>query len=196
MKMSNFVRVRIIAFSHFTSSATSVKIIFMKINYTLKAVETDKELIHLSKLAYEIWHEYFPALLSEAQINYMVEKFQSYDALKTAIENGCEYFLLKKGEMPVGYVGIREEERFLFLSKLYLRKDYRGKGLGYDMLETVLETAERRKKEGVYLTVNRFNDQAIRLYAKIGFQTTREQLTDIGNGFVMDDFIMEYRFPK
>lgn len=168
----------------------------MKINYTLKAVETDKELIHLSQLANEIWHEYFPALLSEAQIDYMVKKFQSYDALKTAIESGYEYFLLKKGEMPVGYVGIHEEERLLFLSKLYLRKDYRGKGLGYDMLKTVLETAERRKKEGVYLTVNRFNATAIRLYTKIGFQTVKEQLADIGNGFVMDDFIMEYRFPK
>lgn len=168
----------------------------MKNNYTLKAVATEKELVSLSKLAYDIWHEYFPALLSEAQIDYMVEKFQSYDALKTAIENGYEYFLLKKGEMPVGYVGTHEEERLLFLSKLYLLKEYRGKGLGYDMLQTVLETAEHRKKEGVYLTVNRFNAAAIRLYTKIGFQKVKEQIADIGNGFVMDDFIMEYRFPK
>lgn len=50
-------------------------------------IQTDEEIQKLVKLAFEIWHEYWTVILSQAQIDYMVDKFQSYDAIKNQIEN-------------------------------------------------------------------------------------------------------------
>ena len=44
----------------------------------------------------------------------------------------------------------------------------------------------------MYLTVNKGNLRAVRAYEKFGFVRTEEQVSDIGNGFVMDDFVYEF----
>ena len=55
---------------------------------------TNEELIlNVATMAEEIWHEYFPALISEEQIDYMLEKFLSFDSIFEQIQNGYEYFL-------------------------------------------------------------------------------------------------------
>ena len=54
---------------------------------------TNEELVlNVATMAEEIWHEYFPSLISEEQIDYMLEKFLSFDALLEQIQNGYEYF--------------------------------------------------------------------------------------------------------
>ena len=80
----------------------------------------------------------------------------------------------------------------LFLSKLYLRSDKRGRGIASLMLSRVFEDARRLGKNSVYLTVNKHNDHAVEVYKKVGFTVTDTAVTDIGGGYVMDDFIMEY----
>ncbi len=84
-----------------------------------------------------------------------------------------------------------DDDRF-FLSKLYLRGDKRGRGTASMMMKKVFEEAEKSGKKRVYLTVNKHNDHAVAVYKKIGFVTIDEVVTDIGSGYVMDDYIMEY----
>ena len=50
----------------------------------------------LADLASEIWHEYWPCILSEKQIEYMVDKFQSEKAIEKQIkdENYTYYFII------------------------------------------------------------------------------------------------------
>ena len=60
------------------------------------------------------------------------------------------------------------------------------------MLEKVFEEARDNGKSEVYLTVNKHNDHAIDVYKKKGFTVTDEVVTDIGGGYVMDDYIMTY----
>ena len=43
----------------------------------------------------------------------------------------------------------------------------------------------------MYLTVNKHNELAIRAYRGTGFDVIDSVETDIGEGFVMDDYIME-----
>lgn len=45
--------------------------------------KNEKDLKEVAILAEKIWHEFFPGIISEAQIDYMVEQFQSFDAMKT-----------------------------------------------------------------------------------------------------------------
>ena len=55
--------------------------------------ETDSEIQNIATLAEEIWNQHFVPIIGKAQVDYMVEKFQSYPALKSQIENdGYEYY--------------------------------------------------------------------------------------------------------
>ena len=61
----------------------------------------------LAKLASKIWHEYWPCLLSEDQINYMVKNFQSEEAISEQIKNECyQYYFLIQNKEIIGYTGI------------------------------------------------------------------------------------------
>lgn len=153
------------------------------------------ELRQIAELADEIWHECFVGIISNGQIDYMVEKFQSLGAMTEQIENqGYTYFAVRDNGELCGYIGGKPEEddRF-FLSKLYLHKNSRGRGIASLMLAKVFDEARKTGKKRVYLTVNKHNDRAIAVYKKTGFVTVDTAVTDIGNNYVMDDFIMEYK---
>lgn len=153
---------------------------------------SDAQIEALAALADEIWHEFFPAVISEGQIDYMLEKFQSAPAMREQIAtDNYRYYFVMLGDETIGYVGIRPETELLFLSKLYLKKQYRGRGYGRQMIEFVAQQARELGKSGVYLTVNRFNDGSVGVYHATGFTVARTQVTDIGGGYVMDDYVFQ-----
>ena len=161
---------------------------------SLRAV-SQAEIPELASLASDIWHEYFPCILTDGQIDYMVDRFQSEGAMRDQIsEKGYRYYFLVRGGETVGYTGIMAEGDALFISKLYLKKEFRGKGLGTEALGLIFDICRSEGFGRTYLTVNRGNAKAIRAYERNGFVTIRSQVADIGNGYVMDDFVMEKRF--
>ncbi len=161
---------------------------------TIRKVSSDTEISEIAALADKIWHECFTDIISAGQIAYMLEKFQSYSAMFRQIteQDYCYYAVRDDGEL-CGYIVVKPEndDRF-FLSKLYLRSDKRGRGIASEMLEKVIEEAEKSGKKKVYLTVNKHNAHAIAVYKKTGFVIADEVVTGIGAGYVMDDYIMEY----
>lgn len=154
-------------------------------------MDTDEKLIDLSILASEIWHEYFPSILSSAQIDYMVEKFQSYRAMSEQVKNGYEYYFLEVDGEIAGYTGIHEEDGSLFLSKLYVKKDFRGRHISSGAMRFLCGICKSRGLNKIWLTVNRENEHTIEVYRHFGFKTVRTQDAGIGGGFVMNDYIME-----
>lgn len=143
----------------------------------------------LASLASEIWHEYWPCILSEEQIEYMVKKFQSQEALQDQILNqNYNYYFISSNNNIIGYFGIKEEKDFLFLSKLYIKKDFRHLGFGEKAFDKIKELGCKK----IRLTVNKYNKNSINAYKKYGFKIIDSVVTDIGKNFVMDDFIMEY----
>lgn len=145
-------------------------------------------------IAEEIWQECFVDIISENQINYMVDKFQSLDAIKNQIANeNYIYYAVYCDDKLCGYIAIKEEEEKLFLSKLYLHKDYRGKGIASIMFEKIFDEGRKKSKKSVYLTVNKHNKIAIDVYKAKGLKITDSVVTDIGEGYVMDDYIFEYQ---
>ena len=155
---------------------------------TFQKVENN-QIKELAGLASAIWHEYWICLLSPRQIDYMVGNFQSEKAIKNQIENEgyTYYFIIKNGE-KAGYFGISDKNDYLFLSKLYLKKEFRHNGLGTKTFEKIKQIANGKS---VRLTVNKQNINSINAYKKWGFKTIDSVVTDIGSGFVMDDYIME-----
>ena len=160
---------------------------------TLEPVK-ESDIPDLASLASKIWHEYFPIILSNEQIDYMVDKFQSVHAMKDQISHGYHYYFINLDGKRIGYTGLEPEGDALFISKVYLMKDYRGRGLGSETIKNIFIMCETEGFRSAYLTVNKNNKKAISAYQRNGFVTVRSQVTDIGNGFVMDDYVMEKVF--
>lgn len=147
----------------------------------------------LAQLTSEIWHEYWVEILSPEQINYMVEKFQSEEAItKQIAEENYTYFYIEQNNNIAGYIGLSKKEDYLFLSKLYIKKDFRHQGIGTQVFEFIKNFAQKNNYKRIILTVNKYNSNTIKAYYKWGFKEIDSVVTDIGNGFVMDDYIMEY----
>lgn len=155
--------------------------------------KSDAEILEIANLAEEIWHQHFTPIIGEAQVNYMVDKFQSYPAIKAQIEqDGYEYYQLLSSHTLAGYIGIHPEEHALFLSKLYIKKDCRGQHLATEAFHFLIELCKERGLKKIWLTCNKHNDNTLAVYQHLGFAITDEQVADIGNGFVMDDYILTY----
>ena len=146
----------------------------------------------LAQKANVVWHDAFKDILTLQQIEYMIEKFQSFNALSQAInQNNYEYFFIKFADNIAGYTGIKDENERLFLSKLYILKEYRGKKIASKVFEFIENSAKEKNLKSVWLTVNRNNNHAIEVYKHKGYIITATKIADIGNGFVMDDYIFE-----
>lgn len=147
----------------------------------------------LSLLAAEIWNESNLSFITKEQIDYMLDKFQSEKAVKEQIiHENYIYFFIICNDKKAGYIGLSNKKDYLFLSKLYIKKEFRHKGLGSKSFEYIKEYAKSLKHKKIRLTVNKNNTNAFSAYKKWGFKVVDEVVTDIGSNYVMDDFIMEY----
>ncbi|AZN41501.1 GNAT family N-acetyltransferase [Paenibacillus albus] len=159
---------------------------------TFPPVETEEQIMELAQLAAEIWREYYVSIITMEQIDFMIGKFQSAQAIKDQIhQQGYEYYSIQNDGHAVGYMSVRQEEGKLFLSKFYIAKEHRGHGYASKAMVFLVQLCQERSLSDIWLTVNRHNEASIAVYEKKGFQIVREQVADIGNGYVMDDYVME-----
>ncbi|MGM9637286.1 MAG: GNAT family N-acetyltransferase [Eubacteriales bacterium] len=151
----------------------------------------DDQIKRLSELASEIQLEYYTPITGEGQTRYMLDKFQSPDAIKTQItDENYIYYLLSEENQPFGYLGIQPQGRCLFLSKFYIKKEMRSRGYGREALEFLVDLCREQRMDTIWLTVNRHNLDTIEIYKKLGFSVDRELKRDIGEGYVADDYVM------
>lgn len=159
------------------------------IHFQIATTKVDFEIIET--LANVIWREHYIPIVGKAQIDYMLKKFQSVKAIRKQVSEGFEYYIILYKDEAVGYLAVKEEVDTLFLSKIYVLEKYRGKGIG----KTAMQLAEQRAKKlnlaSIYLTVNKNNTNSIKAYQKMGFENLGSLITDIGNGYVMDDYKMQ-----
>jgi ribosomal protein S18 acetylase RimI-like enzyme len=149
--------------------------------------------VELAALARAIWTEHYTPIIGAGQVEYMLARFQSADKIMNDIgANGYRYFMAYCGSKPVGYFAVKPEEdkKALFLSKLYVDKNSRGQGISRLMLDRMMAMAQEAGLDYIWLTVNKHNDTTISIYKRLGFRIVDELVTDIGNGYVMDDYIM------
>lgn len=181
---------------------------------TFQPVRTDEEIARLAQVADTIWHEYWPAIIGTAQTDYMVEKFQSVSAITRDIaQHDYRYWMLVDEDgRTVGFTGGATErmtgdaahdaaihhsdvvdgrwrKRF-FISKIYLYAAERGKHYASRVIEFYEQLCSDEGLPAMYLTVNRDNELGVRAYKGRGFAVVDEGDTDIGQGFLMTDYIM------
>ena len=155
---------------------------------------TSAESIQITaNLAREIWHEHFPIIIGVKQVNYMLQTLQSESAIALQIQEGMYYYLIQTLDHPIGYLAVKPESetQSLFLSKLYLLQKCRGQGLGHQAIAFVEALALEMGLASITLTCNKNNHAALQVYHHLGFTTIDSMVKDIGQGFVMDDYILE-----
>ena len=165
----------------------------------MRAVKTTPDQEELASLASQIWNEYWPALIGQDQTNYMVERFQSLPAIQRDMaEHAYEYwFVMDEDGQTCGYTGghVEPETNRFFISKIYLKSSCRGRHLAADVISFYVGLCRERGLAAMYLTVNKHNELGIRCYRGRGFAVIDAVETSIGEGFVMDDYIMEKKVP-
>ncbi len=144
----------------------------------------------IARLASIIWNQHYTAIIGQAQVDYMLDKFQSVEAIKHQITDNYFYFILQYDNIPAGYIAIKPEQKSLFLSKIYVLEDFRGKKIGKTAMQFIEDRAITENLSAIRLTVNKNNVNSISAYQKLGFVITRSLIVDIGNGYVMDDYEM------
>jgi len=157
----------------------------------IERVDSETEISTVSDLAHTIWNEYYTTIIGQAQVDYMLEKYQSREAISLQIsKEGYEYYLVSSALIPMMYIGIIEKPGEMFLSKLYVLEQGRGKGFGRIAINFLLSRCRDMNLNYITLTVNKNNIKAIAAYEKLGFEKYGEVVTDIGSGYVMDDYLM------
>jgi ribosomal protein S18 acetylase RimI-like enzyme len=152
----------------------------------------------LAELGAVIWTEHYTPIVGAAQVAYMLEKFQSAGAMAAQVAGqGYVYTMAWADERPAGYAGVKpEDDGSLFLSKFYMLKEFRGRGIGRRLFEHVTRPFIQAGGTKIWLTVNRKNAGSIAVYRKLGFTVERELAADIGEGYVMDDYVMALTLPR
>jgi GNAT superfamily N-acetyltransferase len=168
----------------------------MTVNIT--RVSTPDDMAAVARLAQEIWPQHFTPIIGKAQVDYMLEQFQSAGAVLSQIGSGWEYYLAVFDHETVAYAGLVPEvdSKRMMLSKIYVKESARGKGVGRSIMDFVERKCRDEGFNLIWLTVNRFNSGPISWYRHRGFVTVDEVKKDIGGGFVMDDYIMEKVIEK
>lgn len=149
------------------------------------------EIEALSALATAIVREHYDPIIGPEQNDYMLEKFQSPAALRAQMAAGYRYFRVDVAGRAAGFLAFYPREGKMYLSKLYLTKEWRGQGIGRAMVDFVAAAARREGLAAVFLNVNRDNAASIAFYRRLGFHKSREEKNPIGNGFFMDDLVLE-----
>ena len=158
----------------------------------IREIFSEADVRRLAKVAREVWREANVAFCTLEQVEYMIEKFQSFEAITGQFMQGYRYFLIEDGDEILGYFGVQNQGERLFLSKFYILKQNRGRGLFSMGLQRMIDICKEDGLESIYLTVNSNNTHAYEVYLAKGFKVIAEECADIGFGFVMDDYIMEY----
>ncbi len=145
------------------------------------------------ELTKKIWPVAYGAILSKAQLDFMIQKFYNETALLELMQKGHIFYLAQdEKENYVGFVSyeINSVPDKTKIHKIYVLPETQGTGLGRQFFELVKEQAKENNQKAIFLNVNKYNN-ALHFYTKLGFSIVNDEVIDIGEGYVMDDYIME-----
>lgn len=149
----------------------------------------------VADLAERIWPHTYAEYISEEQIKYMLNLMYNQGELLSQLEKGYVFLVASDEDKDVGfacYSVIDTEKDIYKLHKIYVLPEMHGKGVGKILMNEVINLAKRKGGKTLQLNVNK-NNKAADFYVKNGFTIKESMVLDIGNGFVMDDYVMELK---
>ncbi|MNK15890.1 Protease synthase and sporulation negative regulatory protein PAI 1 [compost metagenome] len=147
----------------------------------------------INDLAIKTWYDTYSSILSQEQLEYMLNTMYSLEAITEQIAiKGHHFFLLSEGEKYFGFASyeLNYTSGTTKLHKLYVLPETQGRGAGRLLISKIENAAKNNGNDKIVLNVNRYNNAA-NFYLKNGFTKAGEEDINIGNGYLMEDFIME-----
>jgi ribosomal protein S18 acetylase RimI-like enzyme len=145
----------------------------------------------IRKLCFQVWPQTYSSILSNEQIEYMLEMMYSEASLQKQMTDGAKFIFVYDENIPVGFASYQEINPTVYkLHKIYVLPSQQGKGTGRFVIDHILDEIKQTGATALKLQVNR-NNNAKFFYEKLGFNAIDEIKLDIGSGYVMDDYIME-----
>jgi len=161
-----------------------------------KATVRDIPLIR--QLTFAIWPQTYSSLLSKEKIDYMLDLMYSPASLQKQMEeDGCTFIIVYDDKEPVAFASYAQhpadnetKPQTWKLNKIYILPSQQGKGTGKYMINHIVDEIKPLHAKALQLQVNRQN-KAKDFYLKLGFTIIESADFDIGNGFFMNDYVME-----
>ena len=133
-------------------------------------------------------------ILSEGQIDQMFDIMYSINSLLAQVaKKNLQFILFKDGNRYTGFASYEfncPKIQQTKIHKIYILPSEQGKGIGKIIIDFVVKEAKNNDNNFLTLNVNRYN-RAQDFYKKLGFSIIKEEIITIGNGYVMDDYVME-----
>jgi len=145
----------------------------------------------IKNLSNIIWPLTYSEIITTQQADYMMDLMYSTAALKKQMEKGDQFVIAYLEEKPVAFASYSAKQQnpaIFHLHKIYILPDQQGKGIGKGLMAYIKN--DIAPASTLQLNVNRKN-KALQFYQKLGFRIISEQDIGIGNGFYMNDYIME-----
>jgi GNAT superfamily N-acetyltransferase len=145
----------------------------------------------IQEIAEKAWRPTYAHILTEQQTVYMLDLMYNSLTLENQINGNIAFFMVDKGEETIGYFAVENlNEQMVKLHKLYLNPSHKQQGVGKKIIEYIKDWALKNQKKTILLNVNK-NNSAVEFYLKMGFIVLEELVLDIGEGYVMDDYVMQ-----
>ena len=164
--------------------------------FDVMPVATPKQILEIEEAANHVWHNYYKDIFSPEQIDYMLKKYQSVEALQRQMEEQYVYYMLLSDDKLAGYMCFKIKTDQVYLSRLYIKAEFRRQGLARRTIahfNAIFSSKEHGLDyiKSLKLKVERNNNFAINVYEHLGFQKIKSVDTNIGGGFVCREYVME-----
>ncbi len=107
------------------------------------------------------------------------------------MDDGHHFLIAEDNNMPVAYADYSLLKNDVYkLHKIYVLPLQQGKGIGRLLIEYIIQTIKKENAASLLLNVNRFN-KAKSMYEQLGFKVIGEEDIDIGEGYFMNDYVMQ-----
>jgi diamine N-acetyltransferase len=157
-----------------------------------KATAADIPLIR--QLTFAIWPHTYGDVISKEQIDYMLEMMYSPASLQKQMEeDGCTFIIVHDDEEAIAFASYNESVPTIWkLNKIYILPSQQGKGIGNFIINYIVAEIKAQNAKALQLQVNRQN-KAKYFYKRLGFKIIQTADFDIGNGYFMNDYVMELK---
>ena len=155
---------------------------------TVSDIKQIQNIVHIT------WPITYGEILLKEQLDYMLALFYSDEALTLQYNKKEQlFYMIYEGDTNLGFIGIEHNyngKTATKIHKIYLLPETQGKGIGKKVIDEIGKFALENNSTALILNVNRFNS-ALGFYKKIGFEVKEEVDIEIGNGYLMEDYVME-----
>lgn len=153
------------------------------------------KLLAIQEIAEKTWPVAYGSILKKEQLDYMLNRFYSFSSLVESMDVGHHYFIYLEDDVPLGFISIEfiESQKSMKIHKLYVLPNQQGNGIGEKLFQKAVELIKDKGFSRLFLNVNRFN-AALQFYLRMGMKIQKEENIDIGQGYLMEDYVMEKFF--